>query len=147
MHQTRAVRILAGSFLFALLAGCGASPDDYEGPKRYALTGKVTFNGSPVDGGTISFIPPDEDTRPCGATIVAGQYAIPEAQGANEAQYRVEIRWLKPTGKQHKDDQDTGEMIDEVEQVIPATYNDQSTLTADVSASSTNFDFVDLSSK
>jgi len=140
-------RLISAVALLGVLAGCGSSPDDYEGPRRFAVTGKVTLDGAPVDGGTIAFVPQDEKSRPCGAPIVAGQYTIPEPQGPNEGHYRVEVRWLKPTGKQHKDSTDTGEMVDEVAQVVPPRYNDQSTLTAAVSATSTTFDFVDLTSK
>jgi hypothetical protein len=128
------------------MVGCGGS--SYEGPTRYPLTGKVTLDGEPVNGGSISFLPemPDSaEQRVTGGPIENGAYSVPAEQGANSGKYRVEVRWPKPTGKKFKDS-DTGEMLDTVKEAVPAKYNIQSELTADVSAEKTTFDF-DLKSK
>ena len=125
------------------LTGCGSEPA-YQGPQRIPLSGKVTFDGVPMDGGTISFIAVGKG-NPAGGPITAGTYSVSEEQGANAGSYRVEIRWLKPTGEKVKDD-DTGGMIDVVKQVIPAKFNEQSELKADVSADKKTFDFA-ISSK
>lgn len=122
------------------LVGCGGGKG-YQGAKRYAVSGKVTFNGEPLNGGGISFMPQDEKQRPTSGQILNGEYTIPEGQGVNEGLYRVEIRWMKPTGKQVLDKDDTGQMIDVFEQVIPKKYNDLSELKATISASATKFDF------
>lgn len=125
------------------LIGCGGKA--YEGPARLPLTGKVTFDGQPIDGGTITFVPTIDKARPSGGAIVNGEYKVPEEKGANGGAYRVEIHWHKPTGKKIPDS-DTGGLVDEVADVIPLQFNTQSTLTAEVSASKTQFDF-DLKSK
>ena len=44
---------LAAGACFALVAVLGAGCGK-EGPKRYEISGKVTFNGAPLPAGTIS---------------------------------------------------------------------------------------------
>lgn len=136
-------RIFVASITMLALVGCGKEAP-YTGAKRFPVKGKVTFDGEPIDGGTISFIQQDEKSRPAGGPIANGEYSVPEEQGPNAGSYRVEIRWLKPTGQKRKDE-DTGEMIDVVKQVIPIKFNDQSILTAEVGEGKTEHDFATLS--
>ncbi len=124
---------------FGTVSGCSKSP--YEGEQRFPLTGTVTLDGEPVDGGTISFIPSVETKRVTGGPIAGGKYTVHENSGANAGEYRVEIHWLKPTGEQFLDKDDTGEMIDVVAEAIPQKYNTSTELVAEVSASQTEFDF------
>jgi hypothetical protein len=120
------------------LVGCSAKP--YEGKPRIPLTGKVTYDGKPIDGGTISFIPTDESNRVSGGPLIQGAYSVPEAKGANSGSYRVEVRWPQPTGKKYKDP-DTLETYSEQKESMPKKYNTQSELTADVSETKNQFDF------
>lgn len=124
--------------LVSVMFGCGSGPA-YQGPQRIPLSGKVTLDGTPVDGGTISFIPTVKG-NPAGGPIVNGTYTVSEEQGANEGAHRVEIRWLKPTGEKRKDD-DTGEMIDVVKEVVPEKFNIQSELKAEIKSDKKEFDF------
>lgn len=128
------------------IAGCGTAA--YEGPPRFAVSGKVTFNGEPVHGGTISFVPENDKNRPAGGPIENGAYSVPEEKGPNAGKYRVLIYWNKPTGEQVLDAEDTGEMVPVVEQVIPARYNDSTELTVEVKSGGQNvFDFTNLTSE
>jgi hypothetical protein len=133
------MRILSPLCLCALLLGCGEP--SYEGPKRIPISGTITYNDKPLEAGIVSFISQTEDQRPAQGFITNGQYSIPEEKGLNEGTYRVEIRWNRPTGKKILDSQDTGEMVEESKQVIPARYNTNSELTADVSKGNTTFNF------
>ncbi len=136
MRRRTLLFVLAG---LCFSSGCGPGRD-YEGPSRFPLSGKVVYDGKPIDGGSISFIPLTESNRVSGAQIIEGAYAVPEPKGANSGEYRVEIRWPQPTGKKYKDP-DTLEMLSEFKESIPKKYNEQSELTATVSESSTRFDF------
>jgi hypothetical protein len=118
-----------------LCSGCG------RGDGRSELSGTVTFDGEPVDGGSIAFLPIDDgaETRSKpGARIEAGKYHIPAAKGAMPGKYRVEIHWPKKTGKKVPFD-DPPTLIDETREVVPAKYNRESTLTVDVTQATTEF--------
>ena len=133
--------MLCGLSVIAL--GCGGP--EYSGDKRFPVSGTVTVDGEPMEYGTISFLPvSQEQDRVSGGIIVAGKYEMPEGRGANAGEYRVEIRWQKPTGKKIQDI-DTEEMIDERAEGLPARYHENSELTASVSAEKYTFDF-DLTS-
>jgi hypothetical protein len=67
-------------------AGCGDS-----GPKRYAISGTVTFQGSPIEEGIISFEPLDQGRTMDGATILKGKYTIPKNKGMAVGKYQVRI--------------------------------------------------------
>ena len=125
--------------LIVAIAGC--SRQSYPGAKRYPLTGSVTFDGQPVDWGSISFLPTGGDQgRVSGGVIENGKYSVSEEQGANAGSHRVEIRWLKKTGNKYRD-RDSGEMADERKEALPPRFHAESQLTADVAADRTKFDF------
>jgi hypothetical protein len=124
--------------LCAVLAGCGGSK--YSGDKRYPLTGEVTFEGQPVDVGSISFIPESGKGRPSGGVITDGKYDVPEEKGATAGTYRVEIRWLKRTGKQLRD-AESGEMYDQRREALPEKFHTNSELTVEVPSPEKRHDF------
>jgi hypothetical protein len=116
--------------LCAVLAGCGGSK--YSGDQRFPLAGEVTFDGQPVDLGSISFIPEGGgEGRAAGGVITDGKYAVPEEKGANAGTYRVEIHWLKRTGKQLLDPE-SGEMYDERIEALPDKFHAKSELSVEV---------------
>jgi hypothetical protein len=74
----RIVLLMCSSWLI----GCGAGADD--GPARFRVSGKVTFNGKPVAAGTIYFEPHAEkgNRGPAGsAQIKNGQYDTNNGKG------------------------------------------------------------------
>jgi hypothetical protein len=123
--------------LCALLAGCGSSK--YSGEKRFPLAGEVTFNGEPVDLGSITFIPEGKG-RPSGGVIENGKYEVPEEKGANAGKHRVEIHWLKRTGRKLKDPE-SGEMYDERKEALPDKLHANSELSVEVPLPSNRHDF------
>ncbi len=115
------------------LPGCGGS----SGPQRANAAGKVTFDGQPVEQGAISFAPMGNTTGPSsGGEIIDGHYSIARAVGPVVGTHRVEIQAMRRTGRQIESGPPAppGTMVDEVEQFIPAKYNSQSELTAEISA-------------
>lgn len=124
--------------LCAAFVGCGGAK--YSGPKRYPLSGEVTLDGQAVDLGSISFIPADGKGRPSGGVITDGKYDVSEEQGANAGSYRVEIHWLKSTGKKLKD-VESGEMYDERKEAIPDKLNASPELTVEVPLPRNRHDF------
>ena len=124
--------------LCTVLAGCGSSK--YKGEQRYPLKGEVTFEGQPIDVGSISFIPENDKGRASGGVITDGKFDVPEEKGANAGKYRVEIHWLKRTGKQLKD-VESGEMYDERREALPAKVHTNSELTVEVPLPDNRYDF------
>ncbi len=124
--------------LAALLVGC--DQQEYSGPERFPLSGEVTYDGEPVDVGSISFLPAGNNQRVSGGYIENGKYSVPEAQGANAGKYRIEIRWQKLTGKKVRSPQ-SGEMEDQRAEGLPAKFHKDSELTVDVMAEKKTYDF------
>ena len=130
----------AGVLLLALLlAGCTS----YE---RMPVEGSVTFDGAPVDGGHILFVPETNGSKQThltsgSARIMDGKYALSGPKGLYPGSYNVLITWKRKTGQKivvH----DEGPPVDELLQVIPAEYNSETTLKAEVTAKNNNtFDF------
>ena len=109
-----------------------------------SVTGKVTFDGHPVDTGNIRF-DPLEDTPGFGAStrIVGGEYAIPADAGLFAGNYLVAISATRPTGRTIAGEGLPGEAnkIDEVEQYVPEKYNARSELRADLSPNANVVDY------
>ena len=114
-----------------LLVGCGG------GSARLPIAGSVTFDDAPIEEGSITFLPLDTEKQfTAGATITAGNYAVPAAQGLAPGKYRVEIKASRKTGKKIVDDmrRPPDNMVDEIEQFVPAKFNTASTLVAEITA-------------
>lgn len=119
------------------LLGCS------DGEQRIIVTGKVTFDGQPIDNGIVLFIPEDEtdsQKRPkVGTQIVDGKYAFEPDRGPMPGKYKVAITWEKKTGRKIP----TGDVVDrdETEQVLPKKYNDETTIRVTVSRRDNKHDF------
>lgn len=126
------------------VVGCGGATDDLD---RRAVSGNVTLDGAPLPSGMISFDPAGgtADAVPVGAVISNGSYSIPAATGPVPGNYKVSIRSSTAT-----DEPPADEMPGEApapkkgaKDPIPAKYNTNSELTAEVPASGSapiNFD-------
>lgn len=125
----------------ALMAsGCAESTGG-----RVGVEGKVTFKGAPLDTGFVMFVPEAAGgaTTQASAMIASGNYSIPPAQGLFPGKYRVAIS--SGDGKTPANDPNaapgpTGNFSSK--ERIPAKYNTETTLTAEVKAGAKNaFDF------
>jgi hypothetical protein len=115
-----------------ILAGCGPAA----APETLSVTGTVTFDGTPVADGEIVFRDSAGQTRSCGGLITGGKFTFDSSPGSK----KVEITARREVpGKM--DTSNPGEEVPLMEQYIPDTYNEKTTLTADVSADKTTFDF------
>ncbi|WP_152049567.1 hypothetical protein [Tautonia marina] len=124
-------------------------------PKRYPVSGNVTYNGQPVETGTITFAPVDPDSRAASGTISGGSYYLTTAidgDGALPGEYRVSITSRDVNydaamsgvqGGSPKQD-DVAKAFAEAKDLVPAKYSlpDTSGLTYTVeSGSNRNVDF------
>jgi hypothetical protein len=113
--------------LLAVVAGCGPS-----GPKMVEVTGAVKFDGKDVTEGDITFVPEDKTVGPEGGKITDGRYKLKVKEGKNR------VRILATRGAPGK----KGPMGEDfVEQYIPKQYNEETTLSADVTSGKTEHDF------
>jgi len=118
-----------------LLAGCGSSSD------RTALEGAVTFDGEPLPKGSITFLPQSGTSGPAaGGKIEDGRFEIDREGGTFVGTFAVKITATRKTGRKVKTL--IGTVVDGEEQYVPARYNSQSELTAEVTAEGPNrFEF------
>lgn len=131
--------ILTGVALTTLFVGCGGGET---GPKTYHVTGKVTFDGEPVETGRIQF-------RSAGAgkafsgEIKNGEYSLDAEAG--EMTVSIEASRIIPgkfdTSNPDEDPQPVGEMY------IPEKYNSRTELSASVKEGGDNTIPFDLTSK
>lgn len=117
--------VAAIAVLFVGASGCG-------GPQRGEMAGEVTLDGQPIQGGEIRFLP--DLGPPAYAEIIEGRYCTPAAKGPGLGVARVEVRWVRKTGKQvpAMPPAPAGTMIDEKAECIPERFNRRSELRADV---------------
>ncbi|WP_417386363.1 hypothetical protein [Gimesia sp.] len=116
-----------------IATGCGDSGGSDQ-PDLGTVTGVVTMDGQPLANVTVTFSP--ENGRPSIArTDEAGNYELgylAETKGAVIGKHTVSIITPQenptPPGQVYKDP-------------IPAKYNDQTTLSADVKEGANTFDF------
>jgi len=114
----------------ALLIGCGGPDSD-----RASVSGKVTFDGEPVETGQIAFEPQGQGRFGI-AQIVDGAYQMPAQQGPTPGKYTVRITADRPSSKAAQpapevSGRPTGTSY---EQYIPAKFNERSELTVEISA-------------
>lgn len=96
------------------------------------IEGVVTLDGQPLPKGSIQFIPlPGTDGPTAGANIVDGKFVIQSSGGPFAGKFRVQITAAGLTGRKVLDPR-SDQMVDEYSQILPARYNNQSELQADV---------------
>lgn len=130
----RGLATLAAGLLLLPLAGCSS---------KTRLEGTVTLNGANVEDGTITLFAYGETGRTrsnVSGKIKDGKYYVDSDQGLSPGSYKVEIHWLKKTGKQIPGN-DPPNMVDETREAVPKQYNTETTLTVEVKSGSNQKDF------
>lgn len=140
-----------------LILGCG---DTTGLGKRYAVSGKVTYQGKPLEKGRINFIPTQADGRAAGGEIENGDYSLTTAEpgdGAFPGTYKVTIvavdldttkmKEIAKGGQFHHDGA-FAKAVKTAKKLVPSKYQvpEMSGLTAEVKAqtnSGVNFDLTD----
>ena len=115
-----------GVCAFAIFAGCSRSD-------QVQVTGRITWEGNPVEVGEIIFHPVDTSITPAAGRIRGGEFSFLTKPGKK----RVDIQAVRKTGKR-----DAKEGFEITELFIPTRYNTQTELEADVSPDGDNhFEF------
>lgn len=136
------LRLSAVLVATTLVLGCGSSE-----PKRYGVTGTVTFKSAPVPNGTITLTPEDPATKSAGgAAVKDGKFEIAAAGGLLPGTYKVSVNYPDPkrTPPAPKEGEAPGESGREVLDLLPAKYNRATELRAEVKADGPNAFAFDL---
>jgi hypothetical protein len=130
MHMTNLRTLCLVVSVFSL-AGCGGS--------TLEVQGTVTFDGVPLDSGSISFEPADGQGRDFGGFIKDGKFKIVSPPGVPPGAKIVRIVAVRKTGKKIPagPPAPADMMVDEV-LPIPSEFNEKSKLTADLSRGKIN---------
>ncbi|QDT64893.1 hypothetical protein [Calycomorphotria hydatis] len=117
-------------FWVAVLGGCS------DGPPKYTITGAVTFEGSPIDDGTIIFRHMEGNGQTYSTRIEDGKYSVEAIAGP----MRVEVRATREIPGEF-DEPAPGVKVPKKEMHIPLIYNANSELTVDVTKDQGGVDF------
>ena len=118
----------------ASLAGCGDG--------KVPVSGTVSVEGTPVEEGTIRFIPVGEGA-PEGAAIRQGKYEAELTQGEKI----VEVQGSKKVGEAKHDPNDpSSPMVPVMESVVPRKYHRESPLKTTIDSENPDLNF-DLDAK
>lgn len=110
--------------LVALTVGCGSPNPVPEKLPTVPTSGKVTFNGRPIDKGTLTFVPAGpNDGRGEKASISAGTYQTEDGRGLVAGNYLVIVQIPQVNVAEPEKD---GENVEPPPE-IPAKYADPRT--------------------
>jgi hypothetical protein len=116
--------LLFACWSLAAFTGCGGG--------KTTVSGSVSFDGKPVEDGSLMFTPKDGKQPPTAAAVKGGQYSVELAPGS----YKVAAYWPKTApGKGGSNP------YEESGDLIPEKYNRKSDLTLDVSGGSVKKDW------
>lgn len=126
--------VLCVSILAAGASGCADGR-----PKRYAVSGEVTWKGKPLDRGAITLLPADPSLGSSGGAMIKdGRYDIPGRDGLLPGKYRVLITSADATNRTPDPDVPPGPSGPLPKDRINPRYNTQTILTAEVKAEGPN---------
>jgi hypothetical protein len=115
------------------VAGC----DGVE-PSGYRVSGEVTFQGQPLDHGTINFSPTEDNTggTVSGAGIKEGRYEVPAATGLQPGKYIVRITSGEAQPLEEAAPGDSSRVV--ARERIPPEFNENSNQVIEVQAGGEN---------
>lgn len=152
--------VVAVAAILFTFAGCSTVPStDYSSVGLVNVSGKVMLDGTPLEAAVVTFEDAQTGQFSYGQTDSNGYYSLQldsEMEGVMPGQKIVRISTSKKIlGLNVTEDDSSGEEVDgEMEadgkgkgavglstEIVPDKYNKKSELTADVSSSSSTFDF------
>lgn len=129
---------------FCLVATLMASPgcSDMAGPKTMRVWGEVSFEGKPIQDGTITFEGAD-GAPPAQGPIKDGMFDIPAPSGpVSDKAYVVRINALTKSGETVKNIMDeTSPTMEVMKDLIPPMFNVSSTMKKTISSDASKNQF------
>lgn len=145
MYKQSGVRssVVVAAAMIATLVGCSGG----DGLPREPVSGSVAVEGKPLVKGVITFLPADTELpTQGGGAVVDGKYSISKDQGLVPGKYRVVISSSRDELEKSKDMANgmPGMAPPVPKEALPAQYNTNSILTAEVKAGDANLFEFDL---
>lgn len=126
--------LLMGIGVLTLAAGCG----DSNPLGRRSISGNVTFDGAPLENGSISFEPLAKDGVGSGAVITDGTFSIPASKGLPPGKYRVRMFAAGENSAPAPEGLPGGAIAPPSVELIPPSWNAQSEHTITVATEGEN---------
>ena len=126
-------RWMALGIMIVGLVGCGDG-----GPPTGDISGKVSYDGKPIEDGAITFLAADGKAPTAGTTIKDGKYT---ALKVPVGKVKVQITGSKVVGQKKVYNTPNSPVMPITEQYVPAKYNDKTELTYDVTTGSQTKDY------
>jgi hypothetical protein len=130
-----------------LLAGCGGSDEDKwtaERPKPVPAGGIVLYNGDPVEGATVVFVPEGHKQAATAQTDASGKFQLQTydpGDGAVPGEYKVTVRKAEATAAPASEETNVNDTTAPKQRsLIPERYSNvqQTDLTASVKEGAEN---------
>jgi hypothetical protein len=146
------LRLIGCTALACFLSGCtGSATDaDYGSLGLVSVSGTVTLDGAPLAGALVQFETPEDRTYSSGTTDSSGSYTLEfnsERSGVLPGKKIVRIRGGggdsddSSAGTDEEDSDAPAAESTSAATAVPACYNTDSKLAAEVTSSTTRFDF------
>ena len=133
-------KFLVVFLLFILLPGCQS--------EKAKVSGKIFFQGVPIEKGKISFDSIDGNAQGSSGEIIEGKYELKNNQALGKGFMVVRIWGFKKTGKKiippfgAPGISSGGELMDEIQMYIPSEFNTSSKQIVEIKLREDNvFDF------
>ena len=133
-------KFLVVFLLFILLPGCQS--------EKAKVSGKIFFQGVPIETGKISFDSIDGNAQGSSGEIIEGKYELKNNQALGKGFMVVRIWGFKKTGKKISPPfgapgiSSGGELMDEIQMYIPSEFNTSSKQIVEIKLGEDNvFDF------
>lgn len=144
VNRRLSLTLAIGGLLAISGIGCGGASDTLP---REAVSGSIQFEGKPLAQGTIQFMPTAQaegGAATVGSGIITdGKYTIAKDQGLLPGGYKVVIS-SAPPGDGAPAEEMPGMAPPPPKDLIPAKYNANSTLNAEIKAGTDNVVDFDL---
>ena len=103
------------------------------------MSGTIKYKGAPVTNGSIMFLDESTGALVAGTTITGGKYEIAAAGGLLAGKYKVSISYPDPKGAAPAPKEGEAPGVSrEVKETLPAKYNRDTELRAEVKADGAN---------
>ena len=133
-------KFLVVFLLFILLPGCQS--------EKAKVSGKIFFQGVPIETGKISFDSIDGNAQGSSGEIIEGKYELKNNQALGKGFMVVRVWGFKKTGKKiippfgAPGISSGGELMDEIQMYIPSEFNTSSKQIVEIKLGEDNvFDF------